>query len=164
MDIHTTERQRRYCVGNLFEGFEKDEFNGREYTVAYREEGDIVRINLHKQPTIRIPSRWGKLETLRDHFILMWPGKDRIFSNGYTRSSHQPSYVVNCYNIDLGGRFGWNSICYVPEYDIVVKPTMTDLFEFSDGLRSVGKIYDRNRKIIMDKKEYLYTIINGKKL
>lgn len=162
MDIRTTEKQSRY-VGNLFEGLEKDEFKGREYTVAYPEEGDIVRINLHKQPTMHIASRWGKLETLRDHFILMWPGKDRIFSNGYTRSSHQPSYVANCYNINLGGMFGWGSICYVPESDIVVKPTMIDLFEFGEGLRMAGKIYDRKRKIIMDRREYLYKIVNGKK-
>jgi hypothetical protein len=59
---------------------------------------------------------------------------------------------VNCYGIDLGGRFGWGGLCYVPEYDIVVKPTMTDLFEFSDGLRVAGKIYDRDKKIIINKK------------
>ena len=70
---------------------------------------------------------------------------------------------MNCYNIDLGGRFGWGGICYVPERDIVVKPTMIDLFEFGEGLRMAGKIYDRKRKIIMDKREYLYEIVNGKK-
>ena len=151
MDIRTTERQDRY-VKNLFDGLEKDEFKGREYTVAYPEEGDIVRINLHKQEDVFINSRWGRLEKLRDHFVLMWPSRDRVRMNGYTISDHQPSYIVNCYSIDLGGRFGWGGICYVPERDIVVKPTMTDLFEFSDGLRMAGKIYDRDKKIIIDKK------------
>ena len=151
MDIRTTERQNRY-VKNLFDGLEKDEFKGREYTVAYPEEGDIVRINLHKQEDVFINSRWGRLEKLRDHFVLMWPSRDRVHMNGYTISDHQPSYIVNCYSIDLGGRFGWGGICYVPERDIVVKPTMTDLFEFSDGLRMAGKIYDRDKKIIINKK------------
>ena len=151
MDIRTTERQDRY-VKNLFDGLEKDEFKGREYTVAYPEEGDIVRINLHKQEDVFINSRWGRLEKLRDHFVLMWPSRDRVHMNGYTISDHQPSYIVNCYSIDLGGRFGWGGICYVPERDIVVKPTMTDLFEFSDGLRMAGKIYDRDKKIIIDRK------------
>jgi uncharacterized protein (DUF2249 family) len=151
MDIRTTERQDRY-VKNLFDGLEKDEFKGREYTVAYPEEGDIVRINLHKQEDVFINSRWGRLEKLRDHFVLMWPSRDRVHMNGYTISDHQPSYIVNCYSIDLGGRFGWGGICYVPERDIVVKPTMTDLFEFSDGLRMAGKIYDRDKKIIINKK------------
>lgn len=162
MDIRTTEKQNGY-VKNLFDGLEKDEFKGREYTVAYPEEGDIVRINLHKQEDVFINSRWGRLEKLRDHFVLMWPSRDRVRMNGYTMSDHQPSYIVNCYNIDLGGRFGWGGICYVPERDIVVKPTMIDLFEFGEGLRMAGKIYDRKRKIIMDKREYLYEIVNGKK-
>lgn len=137
---------------NLFEGIEKDVFKGKQYTIAYPEEGDIVRINLHKQQTTYINSFWGKPEKLRDHFVLMWPSKDRIYKNGYTRTTNQPSYIVNCYGIDLGGRFGWGSLCYVPEYDIVVKPTMTDLFEFSDGLRMAGKIYDRDKKVIINKK------------
>lgn len=157
-----TERQNRY-VGNLFEGFEKDEFKGREYTVAYPEEGDIVRINLHTQQEVFITSPWGKPEKLRDHFVLMWPSSDRIRKSGYIRQDRKQPYVVSCYGIDLGGSFGWSGLCYVPESDIVVKPTMIDLFEFGEGLRMAGKIYDRKRKIIMNKKEYLYEIVNGKK-
>ncbi len=156
------EKQNDY-VKNLFEGLEKDEFKGREYTIAYPEEGDIVRINLHKQEDVFINSAWGRLEKLRDHFVLMWPSRDRIYKNGYTRTTNQPSYIVNCYSLDLGGRFGWHGICYVPEYDMVVKPTMTDLFEFADKLRMADKIYDRKRKIIMNKKDYFHEILNGKR-
>lgn len=136
---------------NLFEGIEKDVFKGKQYTIVYPEEGDIVRINLHRQENVFITSFWWKPEKLRDHFVLMWPSKDMIYKNGYTRTTNQPSYILNCYGIDLGGRFGWSGLCYIPEYDIVVKPTMTDLFEFSDGLRIAGKIYDRDKKIIINK-------------
>lgn len=162
MDIRTTEKQNRYAK-NLFDGLEKDEFNGREYTIAYPEEGDIVRINLHTQEETFITSPWGKLEKLRDHFVLMWPSGERIIKNGYIRPDKKQAYIVNCYGLDLGGRFGWGGLCYVPESDMVVKPTIHDLFEFSEGLRMAGKIYDRKRKTIMDRREYLYTIINGKK-
>lgn len=148
MDIRTTEKQNRYAK-NLFDGLEKDEFNGREYTVAYPEEGDIVRINLHRRGDVFINSRWGRPEKLRDHFVLMWPSRDRVHMNGYTISDHQPSYIVNCYNIDLGGRFGWGGICYVPERDIVVKPTMIDLFEFSYKLMEEGLVYSKKQKAIM---------------
>lgn len=162
MDIRTTEKQNRYAK-NLFEGLEKDEFKGREYTVAYPEEGDIVRINLHTQQGVFITSPWGKPEKLRDHFVLMWPSGERIIKNGYIRPDKKQTYIVNCYGLDLGGRFGWGGLWYVPESDIVVKPTMIDLFEFGEGLRMAGKIYDRKRKIIMNRREYLYEIVNGKK-
>lgn len=112
----------------------RDNFEGKEYETFIPSEGDIVRINVHRN--IR--------STKRRYFVLVWPDETHRYID--TLPNIRELY---CYCITLGGDFTHSFICFDSSIDTIVKPTIADTFEIVDNLRIKGFTYDRrNKKII----------------
>ena len=116
---------------------EKDLFNGVEYDLMQPKEGDIVRVNLHKVTLYD--------STSRRHVMFIYPSADKI-------QDKYSTIVFDCKRfVGYVGRIACGPITiHKSDNPVFVKPSIHDMFEFSQKLREDGVIYDKKRKRIIN--------------
>ena len=110
--------------------------DGIEYDVMQPKEGDVVRVNLHNE--ILYDS------TSRRYVMLIYPSEDKI------RDKHL-SMEFDCKRfVGYVGKVACGTITiYKEDNPVFVKPSIHDMFEFSQKLRENGVMYNRKKKEII---------------
>jgi len=114
----------------------KDLMDGIEYDVMQPKEGDIVRVNLHKE------NLYGS--TSRRYVMFIYPSADKIHDK-------YSSIVFDCKRfVGYMGKIAHGAITiHKGDNPVFVKPSIHDMFEFSQKLKEDGVIYDKRRKNII---------------
>lgn len=120
----------------------KDLMDGIEYDVMQPKEGDIVRVNMHNERLHEILHD----NTSRRYVMLIYPSADKI-------QDKYCSIVFDCKRfVGYLGKIACGSITIHKDYNpVFVKPSIHDMFEFSQKLKEDGVIYDKKRKKIIKK-------------
>lgn len=114
----------------------KDLMDGIEYDVMQPKEGDIVRVNLHNEILYDSISR--------RYVILIYPSADKIHDK-------YSSMVFDCKRfVGYVGKVACGAITiHKDDKPVFVKPSIHDMFEFSQKLRENGVMYNRKKKEII---------------
>ena len=114
----------------------KDLMDGIEYDVMQPKEGDIVRVNLHNV------NLYGN--TSRMYVMFIYPSADKI-------QDKYCSIVFDCKRyVGYMGKIACGPITiHKNDNPVFVKPSIHDMFEFSQKLKEDGVIYNRKKKEII---------------
>lgn len=117
-------------------GIMKDLFEGKRYDIIEPKEGDIVRINIHRE----------SLGGIRNYILVIYPSEDNV---RHINTNGRVS--LDCLRF-LGYAGYVSSGCIVTSMYakkvVYVKPTINDIREFSQKLLERGERYNRKKKEI----------------
>ncbi len=114
----------------------KDLFEGKRYDIIEPKEGDIVRINIHRE----------SFDDSRNYILVIYPSEDNV--------RHITNGRVSLDCLRFLGYVGYvSSGCITTSMYakkvVYVKPTINDIREFSQKLLKRGERYNRKKKEII---------------
>ena len=115
----------------------KDLFKGKRYDIIKPKAGDIVRINMHKEI---------EREYARDYLIIIYPSEENIHHLENGTISFDCVRYLGYIGLMSAGCIQTSSFAKKIVY---VKPSISDIREFSNMLIKRGERYNRKRKKII---------------